>query len=159
MIIILHRYKILPELKEVKNMMYNGYYHFYVRALTPSEEVFLDKLLMALHKINPSLHWKLSRMKRFGILTWVLGWGVFSNAWSISKIKDNLHTLQRQSQLQGKQIKHLAKYLNLIMHQVSRHEEMLYGMDTKMFIMNKTIQDIMLGISYLQYESDLLAYI
>ena len=31
-------------------------------------------------------------------------------------------------------------------------------MDTKMFIMNKTIQDIMMGLSFLQYESDLLAY-
>ena len=44
------------------------------------------------------------------------------------------------------------------MHQVSRHEEMLYEMDTKMFIMNKTIQDIMMGISFMHYESDLMAY-
>ena len=44
------------------------------------------------------------------------------------------------------------------MHQVIRHEEMLYEMDTKMFIMNKTIQDIMMGLSFLQYESDLLTY-
>ena len=136
----------------------HGYYHTYVRALTPSEEIFLDTFLMALHKINPSLHWELSRMKRVGILTWVLGWGVFSDAQSILKIKDNLHTLQRQNPLQDKQIKHLAKYLNLTMHQVGRHEEMLYEMDTKMFIMNKTIQNIMLSISFLQYESDLLAY-
>ena len=41
------------------------------------------------------------------------------------------------------------------MHQVSRYEEMLYKMDTKMFIMNKTIQDIMMGISFLWYESNL----
>ena len=97
-------------------------------------------------------------MKRVGILTWVLGWGMYSNAQSILKIKDNLHTLQRQNQLQDKQIEHLAKYLNLTMHQISRHGEMLYEMDTKMFIMNKTIQDIMLTISFLQYESDLLDY-
>ena len=44
------------------------------------------------------------------------------------------------------------------MHQVCRHEEMLYEVDTKLFIMNKTIQDIMMGISFLQYESDLMAY-
>ena len=61
-------------------------------------------------------------------------------------------------QLQDKQINHLAKYLNLTMHKVSRHEEMLYEMDTKMFIMNKTIQDKMLSISFLRYESDLLAH-
>ena len=127
----------------------HGYYHSYVRALTPSEEIFLDKILMALHKVNPSLHWELSRMKRFGVLTLVLGWGVYSNAQSISKTKDNLYTLQRQNQLHDKQIKPLAKYLNLTMHQVSRHEEMLYEMDTKMFIINKTIQDIMRGYSLL----------
>ena len=34
------------------------------------------------------------------------------------------------------------------MHQVSRHGEMLYKMDTKMFIMNKTIQDIMFSIDF-----------
>ena len=44
------------------------------------------------------------------------------------------------------------------MHQISRHGEMLHEMDTKMFIMNKTIQDIMLTISFLWYESDLLDY-
>ena len=35
------------------------------------------------------------------------------------------------------------------MHQVSRHDEMPYEMDTKMFIMNKTIQDIMWTIDFL----------
>ena len=35
---------------------------------------------------------------------------------------------------------------------------MLYDMDTKMFIMNKTIQDIMMGINFLQYESNMMAY-
>ena len=44
------------------------------------------------------------------------------------------------------------------MHQVSRYTEMLYEMDTKMFIMNKTIQDIMWSIDFLQYESDILHY-
>ena len=88
-------------------------------------------------------------MKRVSTLTWILGWGVYSNAQSISKIKDNLHTLQKQNQLQDKQIKHLAKYLNLTMHQVSRHGEMLYEMDTKMFIMNKTIQSILWSTDFL----------
>ena len=102
-----------------------------------------------MYRINPSLHKNLSRMKRVSILTWILGWGVYSNAQSISKIKDNLHTLQRQNLLQDKQTKHLAKYLNLTMHQISRHGEMLYEMDTKMLIMNKTIQDIMWSLDFL----------
>ena len=88
-------------------------------------------------------------MKRVSIFTWILGWGVYSSAQSISKIKDNLQTLQKQNHLQDKQMQHLAKYLNLTIHQVSRHSEMLYEMDTKMFIMNKTIQDIMWSIDFL----------
>ena len=135
--------------KRSKEYDAHGYYHSYIKTLTTSEEIFLKNFLRALHKVNPSLHRDLSQMKRVGILTWILGWGVYSNAQSILKIKDNLHTLQKQNQLQDKQIKHLAKYLNLTMHQVSRHGEMLYEMDTKMFIMNKIIQDIMLSIYFL----------
>ena len=123
--------------KRSKEYDAHGYCHSYVRILTTSEEIFLENFLMALYKINPSLHQDLSQMKRVGILTWILGWDAYSNAQSISKFKDNLHTLPKQNQLQDKQIKHLAKYLNLTMHQISRHGEMLYEMDTKMFIMNK----------------------
>ena len=97
----------------------------------------------ALYKINPSLHKSLSHMKSVGIFTWILGWGIFSNTRNIAKIKDNIHTLQKQNQLQDKQIKQLANYLNLTMHQVDKHNEMLYEMDTKLTIMNKTIQYMM----------------
>ena len=50
---------------------------------------------------------------------------------------------KNKNQLQDKQIKQLANYLNLTMHQVDRHSEMLYELDTKMTITNKTIQQIM----------------
>ena len=88
--------------------------------------------MKALYKINPSLHNNLSCMKRVGVFTWILGWGVYSNARNIAKIKDNIHTLQKQNQLQDKQIKQLANFLNLTMHQVDKHSEMLYEIDTKM---------------------------
>ena len=135
-----------------------GHYQTQTQTLTPSEEHFLDEFLKALYKINPPLHKSLNHMKRVGILTWILGWGVYSNARSISKIKDNVHTLQKQNQLQDKQIKRLAKFLNLTIHQLSRHSEMLYEMDTKMFIINNTLQCIMWSIDALQYESDVLHY-
>ena len=104
------------------------------------------------------LHNILSWMKRTGIFTWVLVWGIFSNVRSISKIKDNLHILQKQNQLQDKQIKQLAKYLNLTMHRVDRHSEMLYEMDTKMLIMNSTLQHLMLNIDSMQYKANVLHY-
>ena len=53
--------------------------------------------MKALYKINPSLHNNLSHMKRVGIFTWILGWGIFSNTRNIDKIKDNIHTLQNKT--------------------------------------------------------------
>ena len=97
-------------------------------------------------------------MKRVGIFTWILGWGVYANAKNIAKIKENIHALQEQNQLQDKQIKQLANYLDLTMHQVDRHSEMLYELDTKMTIMNKTIQQIMWNIDVMQYESNLMHF-
>ena len=47
---------------------------------------------------------------------------------------------KNKTSCKDKQIKQLAKYLNLTMHQVDKHNEMLYEMDTKMTVMNKTIQ-------------------
>ena len=44
------------------------------------------------------------------------------------------------------------------MHQVSRHSELLYKMDTKMFIINNTLQCVMWSIDALQYECDVLHY-
>ena len=76
-----------------------GHYYTQTRTLTPSEENFLDEFLKALYKINPPLHKSLTHMKRVGILTWIFGWGVYSKARSFSKIKNNLHSLQKQNEL------------------------------------------------------------
>ena len=135
-----------------------GRYHSPTEILTPSEEEFLNAFMKALYKINPSLHNNLSRMKRVRVFTWILGWGVYSNARNIDKIKDNIHTLQKQNQLQDKQINKLANFLNLTIHQVDRHSEMLYELDTKMTIMNKTIQHMMWNLDTMQYETNLLHY-
>ena len=97
-------------------------------------------------------------MKRVSVFTWILGWGVYSNARNIAKIKDNIHTLLKKNQLQDKQIKQLANFLNLTMHQVDQHSEMLYEMDTKMTIMNKTIQQIMWTLDAMQYKTNMLHY-
>ena len=67
-----------------------GYYNTFNHSLTPTEELFLDKLLVALKNMNSTLTYKFKRMKTYGILTWILRWGVFSNAGSTSKIKQNL---------------------------------------------------------------------
>ena len=136
----------------------HGHYHSPTRELSPSDNKFLDTFLRALYKISPTLHKHISRMKRTDIFTWLLGWGIFENARSISKIKDNIHFLQKQNQLQDKQIKQLAKYLNLTMHQVDRQNEMLYEMDTKLLILNKTLQHLIWMVDAIRYENSVLHY-
>ena len=138
--------------------IHDGQYYSQIRRLTPSEENFLATFLKTLYKINPSLHDNLSCMKRTGIFTWLLGWGIFTNARSVSQIKDNLHILQKQNQLQDKQIKELAKYLNLTMHQVNHNSEMLYELDIKVFIINSTIQHLIWHCDAMHYESNILHY-
>ena len=44
------------KVKRSKEYDVHTYYHSYITTLTTSEEIFLDKFLMALHKINLSLH-------------------------------------------------------------------------------------------------------
>ena len=85
-----------------------------------------------------------------------MGWGVYSNARSIKKIKKNLRILQDQNILQDKQIKELAKHVNLTMTHVNRHETMLYELDSKLTILNRTLQNIMVEISYFRYENNLM---
>ena len=133
-----------------------GFYNTFDCRLSPTEDLFLDKLLVALENMNSTLTYRFKRMKRYSILTWVLGWGVFSNSHSINKIKKNLRILQDQNLLQDKQIKALADHLNLTMAHVNRHENMLYKLDAKLLILNKTLQSIMVQLSYFHYETNLI---
>ena len=64
-----------------------GWYHSPTKMLMPSEENFLNAFMKALYRINPSLHNNLSHMKRVCVFTWILGWGVYSNARNIAKLK------------------------------------------------------------------------
>ena len=57
-----------------------GFYNTFDRILSPTEGLFLDKLLMALENMNSTITQKFRRMKRYSILTWVPGWGVFLNS-------------------------------------------------------------------------------
>ena len=59
------------------------------------------------------------RNKRFGLATWVLGWGVYRTYSTIRHIKDNIRTLQEQNLLQQDQIIELSHYLNITYGHVS----------------------------------------
>ena len=62
---------------------------------------------------HPDVKKNLKRHKRFGVMSWVLGWGVYSNYKQIKTIKKNIRKLYFQNVLQERQIQDLAQYLNL----------------------------------------------
>ena len=117
--------------------------------LSPAEELFLDKLMHALDKLNPNLYEKLSHQKRFMLMTWKLGWGVYLNARNIWWIKEYIHILQEQKELQENQILELAQFLNLTMVQVAAHQNMLCELDTKILIMPKPLVKTLRAVTYL----------
>ena len=55
--------------------------------LDEAESLFLDDILKVTEKIDPTLHKELKRVKRFSLMSWIMGWGVFSNAKAISKLR------------------------------------------------------------------------
>ena len=124
--------------------------------LTKEQTEFVLDLLWELKRINLIAYHKAKRYKWADLLTWFLGWGVFSNSRNIKKLKKNIFILQQQNKIQTFQIRLLAKYLNLMMTHVNRHEQMLYELDNKLLIINKTLQDLLIAISYMKYETDLL---
>ena len=67
-----------------------------------------------------------------------------------------MQILQDQNLLQDKQIKALANHLNLTMAHVNRHETMLYELDSKLMILNRTLQNVMIQLSYFRYENNLI---
>ena len=106
--------------------------------LTTEQTEFVLDLLWELKRINPEAYQKAKSYKLADLLTWFLGWGIFSNSRNIKKIKKNIFILHQQNKIQTFQIRLLAKYLNLMMTRVNRHEEMLYELDNKLLIINKT---------------------
>ena len=105
--------------------------------MNQAESEFLDAILTEIQKLRPEVHKELIREKRFNLMTWIIGWGTFTNMRSIKKIKENIKVLQDQNILQEKQILELTHFLNLTMNQVRDHRNILYDIDNRFCISTK----------------------
>ena len=79
-------------------------------------------------------------------MMWVLGWGVYNNSKVLKQIKKNLRILEGQNVFEEFKIYLLARYLNVTYIMVNRHEKM-YGIDSRMYVFERSLQDIMNSIS------------
>ena len=66
---------------------------------TREETDFINNLMNKIAEYSPEIHENiekhLNRQKRFGLMTWVMGWGVWSNSRNIKKIKENIKNITR----------------------------------------------------------------
>ena len=79
------------------------------------------------------------RDKRFGLATWVFGWGLYRTYSTIRHIKDNTRTLQEQNLLQQDQIIELSHYLNITYGHVSSNRYAITNLQVRMAEINKTL--------------------
>ena len=116
----------------------------------------LNKIVKTVTERHPTIKEILKRVKRFGIMSWILGWGVFSNFKQIKTLKKNVQILYEQNLLQEQQIQDLAQYLNLTATRVQLHDEMLYNIQVRLNKLNYTIAAMQDMIQYNMYTSNML---
>ena len=104
----------------------------------------------------PTIKDKLKRIKRFGIMSWVLGWGVYSNYKQIETLKENVQTLYEQNLLQEQQIQDLAQYLNLTATRVQLHDKMLYNIQVRLNQLNFSVAALQDLVQYTIYSNNML---
>ena len=91
------------------------------------------------------------RNKRFGLATWVLGWGLYKTYSTIRHIKDNIRTLQEQNLLQQDQIIELGHYLNITYGHVSSNRYAITNLQVRLAEINKTLIATLSDIKFVKY--------
>ena len=91
------------------------------------------------------------RNKRFGLATWVLGWGLYRTYSTIRHIKDSIRTLQQHNLLQQDQIIELSHYLNITYGHVSSNRYAITNLQVRLAEINKTIIAILGDVKFLKY--------
>ena len=98
-------------------------------------------------KINGTNH----RTKRFGLATWLLGWGVYRNAQNFRSIKRNIQTLYDQNVLQEKQIIELTHYLNVTYGYFHANRMVINELNIQVATLNKTMMAVIGETKFIKF--------
>ena len=116
----------------------------------------LETILKQVETKYPDVKKNLKRHKRFGVMSWVLGWGVYSNYKQVKAIKKNIRKLYFQNVLQERQIQDLVHYLNLTATRVRLHDRILYNIQLRLYRIDHYIKDLQDLITFNWYVNNLL---
>ena len=112
-----------PEAREEHNENVQAKLKIAYSRVSKEEVEVLDNIIKQVGEKFPELKTGiLKRTKRFGIMSWIMGWGVYSNWRQIKSIKRNVRKLYEQNLLQEQQIQDLVHYLNLTATRVQLHD-------------------------------------
>ena len=89
-------------------------------------------------------------------MSWILGWGVYSNYRQMKAMKKNIRKLYYQNVLQEKQIQDLAHYLNITATRVRLHDRILYNIQLRLNRIDHYIKDLQDLIAFNWYVNNLL---
>ena len=90
--------------------------------------------------------------KRFGLATWILGWGIYSNACNnIMSIKKNIQAFYDQNILQEKQIIELTHYLNVTYGHVCTNRLLINELNIKVTTLNKTMMAVIGETKFIKF--------
>ena len=98
-------------------------------------------------KANNTKH----QTKRFGLATWILGWGVYRNACNLMAIKRNIQSLYDQNILQEKQIIELTHYLNITYGHVHTNRLVINELNIKVTTLNKTMMAVIGETKFIKF--------
>ena len=98
-------------------------------------------------KVNNTKHWT----KRFGLATWILGWGIYKNAHYIMTIKRNIQNLYNQNVLQEKQIIELTHYLNITYGHVHTNRLVINELNIEVATLNKTMMAVIGETKFIKF--------
>ena len=71
-----------------KRFIYEGKYYCkrQYEELNKEESTLIDTILREIKRLHPKVHKELIRVKRFNLMTWIIGWGTWSNMRNIKNI-------------------------------------------------------------------------
>ena len=98
-------------------------------------------------KVNNTKH----QTKRFGLATWILGWGIYKNTCYIMTIKKNIQNLYDQNVLQEKQIIELTPYLNVTNGHVHTNRLVINESNIQIATLNKTIMAVIGETKFIKF--------
>ena len=98
-------------------------------------------------KVNNTKH----QTKRFGLATWILGWGIYKNAHYIMTIKKNIQNLYDQNVLQQKQIIELTHYLNVTYGHVRTNRLVINELNIQVATLNKTMMAVIGETKFIKF--------